>query len=278
MPETSQAFSTFEEKWLAAYPENALVSIFLPRELRQRASAFGCLVYELTDSAFQVVEVQVAAAKLSWWTDELTQAASGNARHPITRTLFADHAARASERVLWPAMAQAALGLLDQPGVSTLAESFEQLEPFYGAVARSEAALFWDVEVNIEANAALWTISHLLRELANLPLGGERPLLPQGLLARHGLTRAGLDQPSKERSSLVNDYLDELATEAKGALGIASMRTLSQRVRVRLDVKLMQAARPSADPLQYLQAHARASRWQSLWVTWREARAMYRGR
>ena len=276
MTATSEAFTSFEQKWLAAYPENALVAVFLPPAQRQRASAFGCLVYELTQTVFHLREPQVAASKLAWWRQELTDAAAGKARHPIALTLFADAQVRASDPVLWPALADAALTHLDQPHASTLALLLEQFEPYSAVVARVEAALFGLDGANIEANAALWTISHLLRELINLPRSGERLQLPLSLLARYGVTRAGLAEATADRSALARDYLDELAIEINGALGVASTRSLTQRVRVRLDRELVAKAKRAADPLTYLAAHAQAGRMRCLWIAWREARAAAR--
>src|SRR5258706_4600441 len=82
---SAAAFASFENKWLVAQPENALVAIFLPADQRQRASAFGSLVHELEQTAFHVREPQVAATKLAWWRQELADAATGNARHPISK-------------------------------------------------------------------------------------------------------------------------------------------------------------------------------------------------
>jgi 15-cis-phytoene synthase len=274
---TSTAFASFERKWLDAQPENGLVAAFLPAAQRQRTSAFGCLVHELTQTAFHVREPQVAATKLAWWRQELTDAAGGKARHPITLTLFADAPARESDPGLWPALADAALGQFDQPGASTLAIFLEQLEPYYAAVACAEAVLFCPGGANIESNAALWTITHLLRELTHLAYTEERLPLPLSLLARHGVTRSGLAEATPERAALMRDYLDELSVEISGALCVAARHSLTQRVRTRLDRELVAAARRAPDPLAYLATHAQAGRWRSLWVAWREARALARG-
>ena len=272
-----EAFASFEQKWLAAYPENALVAVFLPATQRRRASAFGCLVYELTQTALHLREPQVAAAKLAWWRQELIDAIAGKARHPITLTLFADTQARATDPALWSALADTALTQLDQPGASTLAVLLEQFEPYHAAIARAEAALFGLADANIEANAALWTISHLLRELANLANAEGRLPVPLSLLARHGVTRAGLAEATVDRTGVAQDYLEELRIEINGALGIAAQRSLTQRVRARLDRELVAAAKRAADPLAYLTAHARAGYLRSLWAAWREARALARG-
>jgi len=269
----SQAFADFEQKWLNASPESRVVATFLAPEQRQRAHAFGCLVYELTLAAFQIPESPVAAAKLAWWRQELDDAALGRPRHPITRALFADEVARETDPYVWPALAEGAREQLDQPGAGTLAALIEQFDPFYSAVARAEAELLCEGAGSIEANAALWTFSHLLRDLPQLAQVEGRLPLPLGLLARHELARGQLTAASPQRNRLVKDFLDELVLEINGALGVASARTLSLRVRTRLDRRRIAAALRVIDPLDYLTRHPHAGRWTMLWTTWREARA-----
>jgi len=273
---STPGFAEFEQKWLDAWPENRVVAVFLGQPQRRRAHALGVLVHELTLAAFHVREPQVAVTKLDWWRQELAASAFGNPHHPITQELFADDGARESDPALWPALAEGALAQLDQPGAGTLAALIEQLEPFYGAVAAAESALLLGGAGSPEANAALWTFSHLLHELPMLPSGERRLPLPLGLLARHGLVRAELAQPSAARNLLVKDFLDELVLEINGALGVASARSLGMRTRVRLDRKLIAGALKTTDPLPYLTARARPGYWPSLWAAWREARAAAR--
>ena len=90
MSDEHSAFASFERKWLDANPEQAAVLVFLRPAQRRSASAFGSLIHELTQTVFGVREAQVAGAKLGWWQQELTGAAAGNPRHPISRELFGD--------------------------------------------------------------------------------------------------------------------------------------------------------------------------------------------
>jgi 15-cis-phytoene synthase len=270
-----QAFASFEQKWLEANPEQATVALFLAPGLRLRASAFGCLVHELSFATYEIREPQVAATKLAWWAQELAGAASGQARHPITQVLF-DEAVLANDRVLWPALAESAMTQLDAASAPTLDELLAQSEPFYIAIAAAESALFLGASANINANAALWTISHLLHVLPGLAQSDLHLPVPLDLLARHGLTRTDLLQPSVARSALVKDHLAALKFEIDGAHGVVSTRTLAQRVRVRLDRVLIAGATRALEPLAYLSAHPRAGRWRSLWYAWRAARAVVR--
>lgn len=268
------SLADFEQKWLAAYPENRVTAVFLASDQRRRAAAFGSLVHELSEAAFHIREPQVAVTKLSWWAQELADAPMGQARHPITKALFGDNVAREADPDLWPALAEGALVLLDHPGAGTLEALLEEFEPFHVPVARAESALMCDDAGNVDSDAALWTCSHLLRELPRLGDGENHLPLPLGLLARHGLTRSQLSEATPARAALLKDFLAALDREIAGALGVASAHSLRQRVRVRLDLALIAAAQGVADPLAYLTTHAHAGYWRSLWTGWREARAM----
>lgn len=269
----SEDFAEFERKWLDDWPENRVVAVFLDGAQRRRAHAFGSLIHELSGAAFQLREPQVASAKLGWWARELSAASLGRARHPITTALFSDEGARETGPDLWPALAEGALAQLDRPGAGTMAALIDQLEPFYNAVARAESALLCDGAGSVEANAALWTFAHLLHELPRLGSAEGLLPLPLGLLARHELVRAQLTEASPRRNRLIKDFLDELVLEINGALGVASVRPLSLRVRARLDRQRIAAALRAVDPLDYLRRHPHAGWWTTLWTTWREARA-----
>ena len=272
MPDTTGSFDSFERKWLAASPENGIVAVFLPAAQRRLASAFGCLIHELSCAAFHIHEAQVATTKLEWWRQELADAAFGNPGHPVTRALFDCAGARESDPALWPALADGALAQIDAPGAGTLSAPIEQLDPFSGAVARAESALLCGGAGNIEADAALWTLSHLLRTLPQLGDGDAHLPLPLGLLARHELTRAELAYESPQRNMLVKDFLDELVLEGNGALGVSAVRSLPLRVCAALDRRRIESALRVTDPLRWLAAHPHAGRWRTLWTTWLEAR------
>jgi phytoene synthase len=276
MPDPTASFASFEQKWLAANPENAVVAVFLPSAQRTLASAFGCLIHELSSAAFHIREPQVAATKLAWWRQELADAAFGKPSHPVTQTLFDCAGVRESDPALWPALADGALAQLDAPGAGTLAALIEQLDPFFGAVACAENALFCAGDGNVEADAALWTLSHLLRALPHLADGDAHLPLPLGLLARHELTRAELAYESPQRNMLIKDFLDELVLEGNGALGVSAVRSLPLRVRTALDRRRIASALRVVDPLRWLGAHPHAGRWRTLWTTWHEARAARR--
>jgi phytoene synthase len=273
---TSAAFASFEQKWLDAHPENALVAVFLTVEQRQRERVFNTLVHELEQAAFDTREPQVAAAKLAWWQQELADAAAGNARHPITKMLFSDAQARAVDPAIWPAMAAGATMVMEPGSCATLAESLGAFAPFYAAVAHTEWTLFVGNTGFSAGNATLWTISHLLQVLASTSQAGA--LLPLDLLARHGVTRLDLTTATQPRAALLRDYLGVLTGEIRKSLAVTSPVSLTRRVRTSLDLFLASKAQRAADPVAYLVAHTPAGRWRSLLTAWREARALARGR
>ena len=100
MADASGNFASFEQKWLAANPENAIVAVFLPSAQRRLAGAFGSLIHELSSAAFHIREPQVAATKLAWWRQELADAAFGKPSHPVTQTLFDCAGVRESDPAL----------------------------------------------------------------------------------------------------------------------------------------------------------------------------------
>jgi len=269
------AFSSFEQEWLDAHPEYAIASVFLPPAARQAANAFGCLV-EALDAAAQLRDPQVAAAKVTWWQGELAAASRGRASHPVTRALFAQELAEAGEPDLWLALADATPQQAAARAGSTLADALAWHARFHRAAARIDAALQRRSDADIDCDATLWTISFLLGQLVRLGGEDEHLPLPLDLLARHGLTRAQLSSASDRRSALLRDYLDALAGAMQRALAGPRAGGLYRRVRTRLDVALIVAARAAPDPLARIRDRPAPGRWTSLWAAWREARALTR--
>lgn len=275
MPFEDAAFASFERKWLEANPEQATVAVFLAPDQRRRASAFGSLVHELEQAAFGVREPQVAAAKLDWWRQELIAGAAGKSRHPIARELFDDERARAIDAALWSTLIDGALAQFDAGSASTLDESIVALAAFYQPVAVAEATLVSGDTMPGAANARLWISSHMLHLAAAHP-EHERSF-PLDLLARHGIARSSLTQPSPQRAALLRDFLEILHGQLDGALAQSSGASLGRRVRARLDLEVAETARKSADPAGILARHPQGRRWRSLWLAWREARSLAHG-
>jgi phytoene synthase len=268
MPPDDAAFASFERKWLEANPEQATVAVFLASGERRRASAFGSLVHELEQTTFGVREPQVAAVKLNWWRQELIGAAAGASRHPIARELFDDERTRSIGAARWSNLIDGALAQLESAAASDLRDSISTLAAFYRPVASLEATLAAQEASRTEADARLWISAHLLHSVVQ---PGQDRAIPLDLLARHGLARSSLAEPSPARTALLRDYLALVRDEIDAALTQAPQASLGRRVRARLDRELAARAREAADPWALL-ARRPASRWRSLWLSWREAR------
>jgi phytoene synthase len=278
VPENSTAFASFEQKWLAAHPEQAAVAVFLAPSERLRTSAFGCLVHELEQTAFGLREAQAAAVKLAWWRQELIGACAGNPRHPISAVLFADPRTQTVDAGSWSVLADGALAMLEQRNASNFTDLLGNRAALYVAVARIESTLFCGSPAQLDAIATLWTISHLLHALSISTEVSERLPLPLDLLARHGLTRSMLTQPGEGRTAALRDYLGVLSEHVGAALAETSGATLGCRVRARLDLAAIRQAVRAPDPLSWLIAHPHVGRWTSLWSAWSEARQLARRR
>jgi phytoene synthase len=239
MSDEHSAFASFERKWLDANPEQAAVLVFLPRTQRARASAFGTLIHELTQTAFSVREVQVAAAKLSWWQQELVGAAAGNPRHPISRELFRDQRATALDSGLWRELIDGAIAQLDVSSPTTSDNLFATLSDFFEPVALIETQLMQNGASQNDAIAQLWACSHLMRSVTLPP-----------------------------------DFISTIRDTIEKNQRLATQATLGTRVRTRGDRWLADHAVRADDPAQYLSRHARNLRWRSLWWAWREARSL----
>ncbi|HEX3122544.1 MAG TPA: squalene/phytoene synthase family protein [Rhodanobacteraceae bacterium] len=269
MPPDDAAFASFERKWLEANPEQATVAVFLAPDERRRASAFGVLVHELEQTTFSVREPQVAAVKLNWWRQELISAGAGTPRHPVTKELFDDARARSIAESSWSNLIDGALAQFDGAAASALPDSISTLAAFYRPVASLEAALAADQSARSDADARLWISAHLLHSAV---LTVDNRAIPLDLLARHGLARSALTEPSPARAALLRDYLGLVRDEIDAALAQLPQASLGRRVRARLDRELAARASAAADPLALLAGHPRQRRWRSLWLSWREAR------
>jgi len=268
----ASAFASFEEKWLAANPEQVTVALFLAPDARPRASAFGCLIHELEQAVFGLREAHIAEVKIQWWQQELLAAASAKPRHPVSTVLFADPLAAKIDAASWTALSEGASATL-QLGAATDVESLlSNYSTMYAPIADVDAALFGGTSAEVPQIARLWTISHLLQALRHLPDASERLPVPLDLLARHELTRAALADAGPKREALLHDFLDRLAGALRAALAAAPSAPLGRRVRARLDLALMRTALRSGDPLRALMAQPGDARWKALWWSWREAR------
>ena len=77
----------FVDKWHRREPEMALAEVFCPPERRPVFRAWGALVHELREAAFELSDARVTAVKCQWWAEELLGLAQGRSRHPLTGPL-----------------------------------------------------------------------------------------------------------------------------------------------------------------------------------------------
>jgi phytoene synthase len=280
MSEGVTAFVSFEQKWLAAFPENNVLRVFLSPADRVLNAAFACLIFELAQTALHIAETQIAASKLNWWSEELARASAQQARHPITQTLFSDGRARAIAPDFWQALVRGATAQMGIDSSADFASQIEQAQRFSLPLARIERELFFvdgaASESGSTAAASLAACAQLLHQVAVLPqeLQQGRLPLPLSLLARHQLNRDNLLIASAQRTAAIRDYLNTLAAEIRAALALGATSSIARRVRARLDLALIQRALRHADPLQALNNAPGASPWRSLWFGWSAARAL----
>jgi hypothetical protein len=246
------ALAHFVAKWLQREPEMRFAEPFLPPLQRARAQAWGALLHELREAAFELSDPGVARAKTAWWAEELLRTAAGEARHPLT--------ARLDAGAPWAAFSRELLRLTETDGRSaSTTEALDALLPAAQAAAAVEARLF-DAHADADVARSLgvhWLLSRLPQGLAD----EDQARLPMHLLARHGLTAAEL--PSERSRPLLRDWGAELLAIAPERL--APGAALFRRARHRLDRPRLRALageglpRPPSPPA-------------ALWQAWRAAR------
>lgn len=269
------AFASFERKWLDANPEQGAVLIFLDADERRRASAFGALVHELVQTAFAIREPQVAAAKLSWWQQELRGAAAGNPRHPVSIQLFADARARETDAMLWIAMVDGAMSQLDESSAGDFKQLLDRFGRFYVPVAAVENQLMRTGAASVERVAELWMCSHFLSALPSGSPLSEHFSLPLDVFARRGIARAAAEH-GQQRAEILRDFIGEVRATLHSALAQSPNASIGRRVRARSDSRLAEAAVKSNNPAEALSQHSQKPTPKQVWWAWREARAARR--
>lgn len=246
----ADAIEHFVAKWHRREPEMALAEVFCAPELRPRFRAWGALVHELREAAFELSDARVTAVKSQWWAEELVNLAQGRGRHPVSAVLDAP-------ALPWTALARA---LLDQAQFDArpadAGQAIAQVMPLARALAEVEAGLFGASAAPETADAIA---IHLL--LQRLPAGlaaEDQARLPLNLLARHGLTAAQVAAGQGE--ALLCDWAQALAAAQPAASGPLFRRLRTGFDRARL--KRLAAGRGFAPPAAPL----------SVWRAWRIAR------
>lgn len=88
-PGNVAAPDSFIEKWMARWPEWAVVQVFIPQSQRRTWLAWAALQQELSDAAWGGADPRPGEAKLGWWQEELRGWSRGLRRHPLGAILQA---------------------------------------------------------------------------------------------------------------------------------------------------------------------------------------------
>ena len=246
----ADAIEHFVAKWHRREPEMALAEVFCAPDQRTRFRAWGALVHELREAAFELSDARVTAVKSQWWAEELLNLSQGRGRHPISAEL-------ALPSLPWAALARA---LMEQaqfdarPGDA--ADALDQVRGLASALSRVEAGVFGDTP---SPDAAQALAVHLLLQRLPAGLAGEdQARLPLNLLARHGLTAAQVAAGQGE--ALLRDWARELSAALPAPQGPLFRRLRTRFDRVRLDrLAAGKGFAPAAAPL-------------TVWRAWRVAR------
>jgi phytoene/squalene synthetase len=247
----SEAIEHFVAKWHRREPEMALAEAFCPPGQRPRFRAWGALVHELREAAFELSDARVTAVKCQWWAEELANLPQGRGRHPISTVIDAPG-------LPWTRLARALIeqSQLDaRPGDADAA--LAHMQPLAAALTDIESALFG---VDAAAEARPLAVHLLLQRLPQGLAAEDQARLPLNLLARHGVTVAQV--AAGEGAPLLQDWARQLLAALPAAHAPAP---LFRRLRTGFDrarLARLAAGRGFAPP----PAPA------SVWRAWRIAR------
>jgi phytoene synthase len=274
-PEPDTPLASFEAKWTEARPELALALRFEGENERAPRAAFACLVLEIEHTAFGIREAQPAAIKLQWWAEELTRAANGEARHPLTQALAPRIAAAAVPQRDWYAVISGAMAQRDPEPVADREALLSIYAELYAPLGAIEAALFGTDAAGL---ARVLTLSRATRETAALSdalRDGKLPL-PLGLLARHRLARGDLGKESAARSEALREWFGELAREMSGVLTPEALASrplgILRAAMAAADGQRLAAAASAGEPLATVNAALASLSLPIAWAAWRAAR------
>lgn len=249
-----QAVAGFVDKWQAREPGMALAERFVAGGTRGVFRAWGALLHELRESAFELSDAQVRHAKSSWWAQELLAIGRGSPRHPLGSVLLNDAATP------WTALASALIATVavsDEPPLDG-DHALQQMQPFAAAAAAVEAVLFGQADAG---NAASAIAVHLLAQ--RLLVGrasDDAGRIPLHLQARHQIARQAIRDGGGDVA--VRDWARELLTRMpvriESDVGFRRMQWVHDRLLLRrLSVGSRHPSKPGLT---------------ALWQTWRAAR------
>ncbi|HWU77910.1 MAG TPA: phytoene synthase [Rhodanobacter sp.] len=268
----------FIDKWLAVQPQQRVALVFVDGHRHPGHVALAALEQELLGAAYGIREPQVAAAKLGWWAEELSGASTSGGRHPLTQVLFDDDRAHQIAGELWLAPVLAAMAQLEQGTAPDFEAQLIAAMPLHGALAALETAWWYGSEASPARAAQVATLNHLLHALLRLEQDAERDRLPLPMarLARHGLDRTQLREPSGAREQAVKAQLDALLASWNRADALAGPLSVFRALESRHGRRLAQRASRAGDALAVLQAGQAQTGLMTSWQAWQAARAWQR--
>jgi hypothetical protein len=249
------AVQGFVGKWWQREPEMRIAATFWPAPQRARHEAWGALLHELHEAAFERSDPRVAEGKCGWWAEELAGWAQGRSRHPLGRAL-------APTAAPWAGLAQAWSTIHDlEPAQPDTRAALAALAAPAQAAAAVELALLAPGGQDDLATANALAVHWLALRLPDGLGAGDRARVPMHLVARHGVP--AFAAPGPERSALLRDWamelLGALVTPAVAATAFRRTRIAFDRARLGRLARSGQGGEPA--PLA------------TLWRAWRAARA-----
>lgn len=196
----TEALRHYTGKWLAISPEQAVLSVFVPKALRLRTEAWAALHFELFECIFALEHEPVRLQKSQWWAEELQRLQNQTPRHPVTQALIDSDAPFAA--MAGPLLALAAQVPINSSNTLALMAC---LKPLAQAVDACETVLFQGkTSDNSPAITASWLSLRMPHGLA----GFDRAMLPMHLRARHGAAASDADHAALKR-----DWLAEIQAQ-----------------------------------------------------------------
>ena len=276
--EQSAVLQSFIDKWLAVQPQQRVALIFVDGRRFPGHVALAALEQELLGAAYGIKEPQVAAAKLNWWAEELSGAATSGGRHPLTQVLFDDERAHAIPTDGWLAPVLAAMAQLEQGTAADFATQLEAAMPLHGALAALETAWWYGLDASSARAARVAVLNHLLYALLRLEQDVERDRLPLPMarMARHGLSRTSLRTGSDARQQAIRAQLQDLQTSWRDASTRQGPLSVFRALESRHGSALVRKALHAPDALSALQSGHPRTGLSSTVHAWQAARAWRR--
>lgn len=275
---SNAAWQGFIDKWLAAQPQQRVALVFVDGHRYPGHIALAALEQELLDAAYGIREPQVAAAKLGWWAEELSGAASSGGRHPLTQVLFDDERAHAITTAQWVAPVLAAMAQLEQGTAADFAAQMGAAMPLHGALAALETAWWYGAAAPCDRAARLATLEHLLDALLRIEADAGRDRLPLSMasLARYGLSRAELGGTSPARQQAIHGQLLDLLQSWRDAANLPGPLGVFRALSSDHGMRMVQRATRAPDALASLRAERARIRPVTTLRAWQAARAWRR--